>query len=113
MINKPADKQGARLRLVSAEEISCSVSQHHYTCVYFGAGVEGICELSLTRLNERLDPRAFQQLHRNSIVRTEAVVALERTRQGEVWVELANGMKLPVARSHQRRARKLVRRGER
>lgn len=104
-------KQGARLRVVTATEIYCFVSQDHYTCVYFGAGVEGICELSLARLSERLDPREFQQLHRNNIVRVEAIVALERTRQGEVWVELANGMKLPVSRSHQRRARELIRRG--
>lgn len=106
-------KQGARWRIVAAAEIFCFVSQDHYTCAYFGAGGEGICELSLARLSERLDPRTFQKLHRNNIVRRGAIVALERTRQGEVWVELANGMKLPVSRSHQRLARSLVGRGER
>lgn len=105
-------KQGARWRIVAAADIFCFVSQDHYTCVYFGAGAEGICELSLARLSERLDPREFQQLHRNNIVRAGALVGLERRRQGEVWVELANGMKLPVSRSHQRRARELLRRGE-
>jgi two-component system, LytTR family, response regulator len=106
-------KQGARLRVVPTAEIFCFVSQDHYTCVYFGAGLEGICELSLARLNERLDAREFCQLHRNNIVRAGAITGLERSRQGEMWVELANGMRLPVSRSHQRQARELVRRGER
>jgi DNA-binding LytR/AlgR family response regulator len=58
--------------------------------------------LSLTRLAERLDPGKFRQIHRNSIVRIAAVVAMGKASDGEVWVELSNGMKLPVSRSNQR-----------
>lgn len=101
-------KQGNRLRLVSESELYCFVSRDHYTCVYFGEKSEGICDLSLARLVERLDPNEFRQFHRNSIVRVAAIVALGRSRDGEVWVELSNGMKLPVSRSNQRAARQLL-----
>lgn len=103
------------MRVVADEEIFCFVSRDHYTCVYFGKGpesvVEGICDLSLTRLAERLNPGEFRQLHRNNIVRTSAIVALARSNQGEVFVELSNGMKLPVSRSNQREAKELVKGG--
>lgn len=101
-------KQGQRIRLIDAHDIHCFVSQDHYTCVYFGDNLEGIVDLSLTRLTERLDSTAFVQLHRNNIVRTNAVVSVTFTRSGEMIVELTNGMKLPVSRSHRRVARGLI-----
>ena len=102
-------KQGSRVRLVEATDIHCFISQDHYTCVYFGPQQEAIVDLSLARLRERLDPAAFQQLHRNNLVRVGSVVALALTRQGEMLIELANGMKLPVSRTHRRLARALLR----
>jgi len=110
-LRKLTVKQGNRLRIVVANEIHCFVSRDHYTCVYFndaGNTLEGICDLSLGRLAERLDPQQFKQLHRNNIVRVAAIIALSRSRQGEVSVEMANGMKLPVSRSNQREAKELV-----
>lgn len=104
-------KQGNRLRLVTEPEIYCFVSRDHYTCVHFGdaaQSLEGICDLSLARLAERLDPNKFRQIHRNSIVRIASIIGLGKSRDGEVWVELSNGMKLPVSRSNQRAARQLL-----
>lgn len=95
-------KLGNKLRIVGEQAIQCFVSRDHYTCVYFDGDSEGICDLSLTRLAERLDPGKFRQIHRNSIVRIAAVVAMGKASDGEVWVELSNGMKLPVSRSNQR-----------
>ncbi len=103
-------KQGNRLRVVAEQDVHCFVSRDHYTCVYFGESenYEGICDLSLARLVERLDPNEFRQLHRNSIVRIAAIVASGRSKDGGVWVELSNGMKLPVSRSNQQAVRRLL-----
>ncbi|MFN0109346.1 MAG: LytR/AlgR family response regulator transcription factor [Blastocatellia bacterium] len=101
-------KQGNRLRLVTESEAICFVSRDHYTCVHFGEKSEGICDLSLARLSERLDPNKFRQIHRNSIVSIAAVVSLNRSKDGEVFVELSNGMKLPVSRSNQREVKQLL-----
>jgi len=88
------------------------VSRDHYTLVYFGAGTkshEAICDLSIARLAERLDPVEFQRLHRNGVARKSAIVALSRSGRGELMVELSNGMKLPVSRSHRKILRKTLR----
>src|SRR5262245_52727924 len=105
-------KQGARLRIVETQEIFCFVSRDHYTMVYFGAGAkshEAICDLSIARLAERLDPVEFQRLHRNGVARKSAIVALSRSGRGELMAELSNGMKLPVSRSHRKMLREMLR----
>jgi two-component system LytT family response regulator len=104
-------KQGTRLRLIEDTEVLCFVSQDHYTCVHFSDAQglhEGIVDLSLTRLLERLDPAIFQQLHRNNIVRTVAVKSITRSREGEMFVELLQGLKLPVSRRQQAAVRALL-----
>jgi two-component system LytT family response regulator len=106
-------KQGGRLRIIEEQEIHCFVSRDHYTCVYFADAREGITDLSLSHLIQRLDPRAFRQFHRNNIVRASAVVALSTDRNGAMEVELTNGMRLPVSRSHRRAARELIKSLER
>jgi two-component system, LytTR family, response regulator len=103
--------QGTRLRLVEEQDIFCFVSQDHYTCVFFHDKLcqhEGIIDLSLTQLLERIDPAAFQQLHRNNIVRVAAINALVHTRAGELQVELSNGQRLPVSRRQQVTVRALI-----
>ena len=110
-LEKLTIKQGARLLIVEAKTIACFVSRDHYTCVYFeegGVKHEGICDLSIARLTERLDPREFRQLHRNNIARISRITAFSRSRQGDVWVELSNGMKLAVSRSNQRMVKGFV-----
>jgi two-component system, LytTR family, response regulator len=98
-------KQGVKLRVVETEDVFCFVSRDHYTLVYFGDGRdhhEAICDLSITRLVERLDPAEYKRLRRNSIARKSAIVALSRSRQGELVAELSNGMRLPVSRSNRK-----------
>lgn len=101
-------KQGARLRVVEEQAIACFVSRDHYTCVYFEGMREGITELSLSNLLERLDPQVFRQFHRNNIIRVDALVALSLSRNGGMEVELNNGLRLPVSRSNRQMARSLV-----
>lgn len=104
-------KQGTRLRLIEEADIFCFISQDHYTCVFFRdreSQHEGIIDLSLTQLLERIDPAAFQQLHRNSIARVAAITALARTRAGELQAELSNGQRLPVSRRQQAALRALI-----
>jgi DNA-binding LytR/AlgR family response regulator len=101
-------KQGNRLRVVENEEILYFVSRDHCTCVALADGREGISDLSLKSLGERLDPTLFTRLHRNSIVRAAAVVALVTLKDGSMWAEMRDKTKLPVARSRRRAARSLM-----
>ena len=104
-----AVKQGTRTRAVEEEEVACFVSRDHVTCVYFGDGREGVVDLSLSRLEERLDAERFVRLHRHSIVRAAAVTALATDRDGRLWAELSNGMRVAVSRARRREAKALLR----
>ena len=104
-------RQGQRLRLVEESDVFCFLSQDHYTCVYFRLGAQtadGLHNLSLAKLLERLDPAVFLQLHRNNIARAGAITAVHRMPAGEWQAELANGMKLPIARRQQAHVRALL-----
>lgn len=108
-LRKLTVSQGRRLRLVEADEIWCIISRDHYTHVCFGDGLEGICELSLSCLEERLDPAKFMRIHRNNIVRIDAIESCGSS--PGAWVELRNGMKLPVSRSRQGELRQMLKDG--
>jgi two-component system LytT family response regulator len=99
-------RQGSKTHMIEDRSIDCFVSKDHYTCVYFDER-EGITDLSIARLAERLDPEKFKRLHRNSIVRISSTVSLITSRNGEMDIELVNGMRLPVSRSHRKEAREL------
>jgi two-component system LytT family response regulator len=105
-------KQGVKLRVVETEDVFCFFSRDHYTLVYFSDGRnhhEAICDLSINRLDERLDPAEYQRLHRNCIARKSAIVALSRPGQGDLMAELSNGMKLPVSRKNRKILRETLR----
>jgi two-component system LytT family response regulator len=104
-------KQGLKLRVVETENVFCFVSRDHYTLVYFAEGRnnhEAICDLSINRLDELLDPVEHRRLHRNSIARVSAITALSRSGQGDLMAELSNGMKLQVSRSHRKILREIL-----
>jgi two-component system LytT family response regulator len=100
-------KHGGRTRIVEAREITCFVSRDHYTCVYFDRGREGLTDLSINFLSERLDPGAFARLHRNSIARISAIKSVS-SREDEMTVELEDGVTLAVSRSRRPTVRKLM-----
>ncbi len=102
-------RQGRKARIVEERSIECFVSRDHCTCVYFDEAREGIIDLSISALAERLDPSVFLQLHRNSIARIASIRSVA-TRGGEMVVELRNGMELEVSRSKRSAAREMIRR---
>ncbi|MEW6130689.1 MAG: LytTR family DNA-binding domain-containing protein [Acidobacteriota bacterium] len=69
---------------------------------------QAICDSSLAGLLDRLDPESFKQFHRNNLVCIAHIQALTTTIQGEMFIELANRMRLPVSRKHRRDARELL-----
>ncbi len=110
-LRKLTVSQGRRLRLVEADEIWCFISRDHYTHVCYGAGLEGICELSLSRLAERLDPGEFMRIHRKTIVRIDAIESCGSSPASGMRVCLRNGMNLPVSRSRQGELRRVMKDG--
>lgn len=63
--------------------------------------------LSLSRLEERLDPDRFARVHRAHIVNLDHVRAFKRDRRGNLEAELADGRRVPVSRARAQELRNL------
>jgi len=75
-----------------------------YTCVVLRDGAatrELLIRVPLSELNEQLDQRDFQQIHRSVIVNMNAVAGTRRDLAGKLFVRLRNlARELPVARQY-------------
>jgi two-component system LytT family response regulator len=63
--------------------------------------------LSLSRLEERLDPKKFVRVHRAHIVNLDHVGAFKRDTRGNLEAELADGRRVPVSRARAQELRSL------
>ena len=63
--------------------------------------------LSLSRLEERLDPNRFVRVHRAHIVNLDQVRAFKRDSRGNLEAELLNGRRVPVSRARAQELRSL------
>jgi two-component system LytT family response regulator len=64
-------------------------------------------DLSLTRLEERLDSRRFVRVHRAHIVNLDHVRAFKRDLRGNLTAELVSGRRVPVSRARAQDLRSL------
>src|SRR6185503_8839109 len=105
----PAD--GAKLRWVRAlrgevvhqiavDDVLYFQAADKYTCVVTCEG-ESLIRMPLAELAAQLDPAAFQQVHRGTIVNLNVVEAARRDLAGRVFVRV-KGVKqeLPVSRAY-------------
>jgi two-component system LytT family response regulator len=79
-----------------------------YVAAHLADG-QHLLHLSLTRLEERLDPRCFARIHRTHIVNLDHVAAFRRQLTGQVVAELTDGTRLPVSRAKAQELRQLAR----
>jgi two-component system LytT family response regulator len=66
-----------------------------------------VLNLSLARLEARLDPRKFVRIHRTHLVNLDAVVAFRRHGKGGMTAEMRGGTQLTVSRARAQELRKL------
>lgn len=92
--NLCVDDRGVRV-LLDVRSIEAMMSRDHYTCIY-AEEREYLLDLSLQKLEERLDPNAFVRVHRSAVVRITAIRALSKGNEPEV--ELHSGMRIAVSR---------------
>jgi two-component system, LytTR family, response regulator len=68
-----------------------------------------VLNLSLSRLEERLDPARFVRVHRAHIVNLDHVRAFKRDARGNLEAELVDGRRVPVSRARAQEIRSLGR----
>jgi DNA-binding LytR/AlgR family response regulator len=79
--------QGTAIRMVPVEEVLYFEAADKYVRV-LTAGHEYLIRTPLKELLPQLDPQAFWQVHRGTVVRAEAIDAVTRDEAGRLWLRL-------------------------
>jgi NO-binding membrane sensor protein with MHYT domain len=103
----PVTANGAT-RLLSSEDILSVKANAHYTTVFDGQA-DHFCNLSITEVAERLDPKRFVRVHRSFIVNRDHVAAFRRHGdQGLLELDCQPPFRVPVSRGRVPQVRQLL-----
>ncbi len=101
-------REGSRHRRLSLGGVSHIEAEGDYVRVHEGGRSHLVAD-SLSAMEARLAPLGFLRIHRRTLVRREAIVAVERAGYGALAVTLADGARLPVGRTYAPILRRLPR----
>jgi diguanylate cyclase len=97
----PVEKDGRTRELAVADIYAIRVNAH-YTYIHDGEQ-EYFCNLSISALEARLDPKAFLRVHRSHIVSVDRIARVKRAGEaGVAELGLPVRCSIPIARAHYR-----------
>jgi NO-binding membrane sensor protein with MHYT domain len=111
-VTLPADairvEKDGRWREITPDAIFAVRANAHYTYIHDGEQ-EYFCNLSISALEGRLDPKAFLRVHRSHIVAIRRVMRVRRAGENGV-AEIGSPVRcsIPIARAHYRAVKRLV-----
>jgi len=93
--------KGEEIRQIAVEDVFYFQAQDKYTCVISHEG-EFLIRIALSELAKQLDPSAFAQVHRSTLVNMNYVASTRRDMGGRVFVRLKDrqATELPVSRAY-------------
>jgi diguanylate cyclase len=104
----PVEKDG-RARELAVDDIYAVRANAHYTYVHDGEQ-EYFCNLSISAIEARLDPKAFLRVHRSYIVSVNRIARVKRSGEaGVAELGLPVRCSIPIARAHYRQVKLRVR----
>jgi NO-binding membrane sensor protein with MHYT domain len=104
----PVEKDG-RGRELAVDDIYAVRANAHYTYVHDGER-EYFCNLSISAIEARLDPKAFLRVHRSYIVSVNRIARVKRSGEaGVAELGLPVRCSIPIARAHYRQVKLRVR----
>lgn len=107
-LNKIPVYRANRLVLIELDETLRLESNDHYTWIVT-ASERYLSNLSLSDLEERLDPTIFFRCHRSHIVNLRHVTEIARDGENiHIVYEHPEPTRIPVSRSHARQLREIV-----
>lgn len=99
---------GGTLVPLPVEQVSWFEADGDYVTAHV-ANARHLLNLSLSRLEARLDPQHFVRVHRTHIVNIDQVRAFRRDGRGNLEAELFHGARVPVSRARAQELRNLGR----
>lgn len=102
-----AIKDSGEITRVAINAIEWIDAAGDYMCIHAGNETH-ILRKTMKELEQELNPRLFQRIHRSAIVNLNQVEKLCSRQNGEYHIVLQNGQELKVSRSYKDRIKKLV-----
>ena len=99
-------RTGGNLVPLLITDVASFEADDDYVIAYTARGRHTL-SLSLSGLEERLDPKRFVRVHRAHIVNLDHVRAFKRDTRGNLEAELADGRRVPVSRARAQELRSL------
>lgn len=96
---KIAIKDSGKITLVPAREIDWIDAAGDYMCVHAN-GETHVMRITMKELEQQLDPKVFQRIHRSTIVNLTRVREICAHINGEYHLVLNNGERLKMSRSY-------------
>jgi len=96
---KIAIKDSGKITLVPAQEIDWIDAAGDYMCVHAN-GDTHVMRITMKELEQQLDPKQFQRIHRSTIVNLNRVREICAHINGEYHLVLNNGERLKMSRSY-------------
>ena len=91
--------KGEVVHQIPVDDVLYFQAADKYTCVVTREG-ESLIRLPLAELARDLDPEAFAQVHRSTVVNLAEVASSRRDLGGRVFVKLKDGTELAVSRAY-------------
>lgn len=104
---KLAIRDGQRIVRVDTEAIQWIDAAGDYMCIHAGSDTH-VLRATMHDLEQRLDPRRFQRVHRSTIVNLARVKEMRPHLNGEYFLVLDSGHQLKLSRSYKDKVRLLT-----
>ncbi|MCH9691536.1 MAG: LytTR family DNA-binding domain-containing protein [Gammaproteobacteria bacterium] len=96
---KIAIKDAGKTTLVPTCTIDWIDAAGDYMCVH-ADGKTHVMRITMKALEQQLNPKIFQRIHRSTIVNLKRVGAIDTHTNGEYYLQLNNGERLKMSRSY-------------
>lgn len=104
---KIAIKDAGKITLVPARDIDWIDAAGDYMCVHAN-GETHVMRITMKELEQQLDPRVFQRIHRSTIVNLKRVREICAHINGEYHLVLNNGERLKMSRSYKAKVQHFI-----
>ncbi|GAB2511077.1 LytR/AlgR family response regulator transcription factor [Microbulbifer agarilyticus] len=104
---KIAIKDSGKISLVLARDIDWIDAAGDYMCVHAN-GETHVMRITMKELEQQLDPKVFQRIHRSTIVNLKRVREICAHINGEYHLVLNNGERLKMSRSYKNKVQHFI-----
>ncbi|MBY6190025.1 LytR/AlgR family response regulator transcription factor [Microbulbifer agarilyticus] len=104
---KIAIKDSGKISLVPARDIDWIDAAGDYMCVHAN-GETHVMRITMKELEQQLDPKVFQRIHRSTIVNLKRVREICAHINGEYHLVLNNGERLKMSRSYKNKVQHFI-----